>query len=105
MIFASFIRTNMICLKKTQVERVSALLFEYARLNRLVLNPGKTKLIRFRPNPTNTGFIDGQLTQEIYCVKYLGVILQTNLAWDKHIVSIKMKIDPALGVHYKFKNK
>ena len=38
---------------KTNVESNSALIFEFARLNRLMINPTKTNVIRFRPHSAN----------------------------------------------------
>ncbi|XP_075158740.1 uncharacterized protein LOC142231945 [Haematobia irritans] len=94
---------------RANIERDSALLCEFARVNRLVLNADKTKLIRFRPNPSvNNDFsvyIDGKSIHECISVTYLGVMLQNNLAWDCHIRSLKRKIAPAIGFLYKMKNK
>lgn len=95
---------------KTHIEKDASLLFEYARLNRLCLNPDKTKLIRFRPNSASLNnnfsvYIDGKLTMESHSIKYLGVILQSNLSWDLHIQSVKRKVAPAIGILFKLKNK
>lgn len=95
---------------KTQIERDAALIFEFARLNRLLLNPGKTNLIRFRPHSLSINnnfnvYVDGNIVHETHSIKYLGIILQSNLSWDLHISNVKRKIAPAIGILYKFKNK
>ena len=37
-------------------------------------------------------------------VTYLGIIVQSNLQWNKNIQSLRQKIAPAIGILYKFKN-
>ena len=38
-------------------------------------------------------------------VKYLGIILQSNMAWNLHIKEVKSRIAPAVGILFKMKNK
>lgn len=95
---------------KTFAERDAALITEYARLNKLVLNPNKTKLLRFRPQPNrdqyrNTILIDGKEIAEVETIKYLGIILQNNLSWQQQIQHVRSIISPALGILYKLKYK
>lgn len=94
---------------KPYMERDAALVFEYMRINKLFINPGKTKLMRFRPHGHfNTDFsitVDGKEIQEVTSLKYLGMHLQSNLSWDQHISNLKSKISPAIGLLYKFKYK
>lgn len=95
---------------KTQMEYDAAILTEYARINKLVLNCGKTKFIRFKPyHNTNDGEmivnINGTPIPESESVKYLGIRLSRNLLWDLHIADVKAKISSAIGILYKFKNK
>lgn len=95
---------------KVQIERDSALVFEYARLNRLVLNPKKTKLLRFRPssliiNNDFTFFVNGELVKEEHEIQYLGIKLRSNLKWDEHIRYIKGKISSSIGLLFKLRKK
>lgn len=95
---------------KTKIERDASLIFEFARLNRLVLNPNKTKLLRFRPHALSINnnfnvFIDGKAIYETHSIKYLGITLQSSLSWDMHMHDLKNKIAPAVGILYKLKNK
>lgn len=95
---------------KTQIEYDAAILSEFARMNKLVLNPTKTKFIRFKPyvrrnDGTMIVHVGGMAIKESKCVKYLGINMNHNLLWDSHITEIKSKISSATGVLYKFKNK
>lgn len=94
---------------KVHMERDAAIISEYARLNKLVLNAEKTKLLRFRPyllyNQTFSIFIDGKEVLETCSTRYLGINLQNNLSWDIHIQTLKTKIVSVIGLLYKFKNK
>lgn len=94
---------------KAHMEYDAAMIAEYARINKLMLNAEKTKLIRFRPylvhNQDFSIFVDGREICETLNTKYLGVILQSNLSWEMHIKQLKSKIVSATGLLYKFKNK
>lgn len=94
---------------KSYMERDASLICEYMRVNKLFLNESKTKIMRFRPlRHFNSQFslnIGGKEIKEVSTIKYLGLHLQSNLAWDEHIRHLKLKISPALGLLYKFKNK
>lgn len=95
---------------KPYMERDASLIFEYSRLNKLVINTKKTKLVRFKPRLTNDAgsfsiFVNGQEIFESQSVKYLGLHLQSNLSWNLHIQELRSKISPAVGLLYKFKNK
>lgn len=93
---------------KTYIERDLSLIFEFARINKLLLNADKTKLIRFRPNSQKfenhfSINVDGVVVTEVSEVKYLGVTMQKNLCWDAHINSLRNKIAPAIGILHKMK--
>lgn len=93
---------------KTNMEKDMSLIFEFARINKLILNADKTKLIRFRPNSHKfenefSVYVDGKVVTEDSKVKYLGVTLQKNLCWDAHIDNLKSKVAPAIGILHKMK--
>lgn len=94
---------------KAYIERDAALIVEFARINKLALNANKTKLMRFKPyNQSNNSFsifVDGTEIKEVTSLKYLGIYLQSNLAWNLHIQYLKSKICSAIGILFKFKNK
>lgn len=95
---------------KLYAERDAALITEYARLNKLILNASKTKFVRFRPQQSHnneicTISVNGESVSEVGSTKYLGVTLQSNLSWSLHIQQLKSKIAPVLGLLYKLKNK
>lgn len=91
------------------MERDAALILEYTRINKLILNADKTKLIRFKPHCNNTinfsVFVDGKEIYVVNSIKYLGVYLQSNLSWNQHIQHMKTKVAQGTGFLYKFKNK
>lgn len=95
---------------KTQIERDASLIIEYARINGLVLNPDKTKLLRFRPHSPSINsdfsiYINGKLVREEHEIKYLGIVLKSNLSWDGHIKSLRAKISSASGLLFKLSRK
>lgn len=93
---------------KAYMERDSSLLSEFLRINKLFLNASKTHLVRFKPYCDNNNFsvfVDGKEVCEVDSVKYLGITLQNNLSWNKHIQFLKTKSAQAVGLLYKFKNK
>lgn len=94
---------------KAYMEHDAAIIFEFARINKLILNANKTQLIRFKPYSSNniyfSVFVDGREIVDATSVKYLGIYLQNNLSWNQHIQSLKSKTSQAIGFLYKFKNK
>lgn len=105
-----FYRYKHATVLQTQIEYDSAILLEFSRLNKLVLNSDKTKFVRFKPYRARNEekmvvHINGNPIAESDMVKYLGINLNHNLLWDTHINLLKSKISSAIGVLYKFKNK
>lgn len=96
-------------LLKSDVDHDTALIAEYAKLNKLILNPSKTKFIRFKPqknrSPNCTIELNGEKIPEATTVKYLGVIIQNNLSWQSHIQQLKSKLSPITGILFKVRNK
>ena len=59
-------------------------------------NSDKTNLIRFRPHSLSINnyfnvHVAGKIVSETHLVKYLGIILQSNLCWDLHINAVKKR--------------
>ena len=84
------------------MERAATPILEYARLNKLIINSRKSKLLRFRPQLTrNYGelsiFINGDEIFKSQSISYLGVSLQCNLSYILHIVSLKWRISHVIG--------
>lgn len=94
---------------KAYMEKDAALIGEFIRLNKLMLNTEKTRLLRFRPYLINnihfSIFVGGREIFESDAIRYLGVYFQNNLSWNLHIQNLKSKIVCALGLIYKFKNR
>lgn len=93
---------------KAYIARDAALISEFIRINKLFLNATKTKVMRFKPysdRNTFSVYINGEVIEEVDCIKYLGLHIQNNLAWDKHIKQLKAKTSRGIGLLYKFKNK
>ncbi|XP_075163964.1 uncharacterized protein LOC142236620 [Haematobia irritans] len=94
---------------KGQMEHDAKIISEFCRINKLIINPNKTKLMRFRPRcpPVEETFnitIGGVRISECQSMKYLGIHLQNNLAWNMHMEELKKKVSPAIGMLHKFRN-
>ena len=86
-----------------------ALLFEWLCANRLSLNVGKTEFVIFRPARSKrldrvTLKINRCTIFESSKIKYLGVILDSNLSWKHHIFELKKKLSRGIGMIYKLRN-
>jgi hypothetical protein len=81
---------------------------EWLKANRLSLNIGKTQCMVFKHGQRNLSqsvnvFINGTKIEYVEYVKFLGVILDSKLKWEKHIALLKGKISRGLGAIYKGK--
>ena len=103
---------SCLCLQTTYVFCIlistTSLIFEFSRLNRLLLN-SIINLILFRPHSLSINnyldvYINGKVVSKTQSVKYLGIILQSNLCWDLYISAVKRRIAPAIEI-LKLKNK
>ena len=75
---------------------------EWLKANKLSLNVSKTKYMIFKSTqynrPSCTGiFINQSKIDSVEHIKFLGVVLDTKLRWDKHILILKGKISRGLG--------
>ena len=82
-------------------------LFEWLCLNRLSLNISKTNFIIFqsknKPKVNVTILINKKAIEEVKCVKYLGVLIDSQLTFRNHIDELTKKISRAIGVLYKLR--
>ena len=93
-------------LKKTRTKNLKKL-YEWLCLNRLSLNISKTNFIIFSPPNTFkkpvTIKIAKKAISEAKYVKYLGVLIDSNLSFKYHIEELTKKVARAIGVLYKIK--
>ena len=82
---------------------------DYLYHNKLTLNVDKTNFIVFRnKNSTIQNIqlsIDGQNLNKVNSCKYLGLIIDDNLTFNKHITNISSKISFRLGLITKLKKE
>ena len=97
---------NLKKLEKTMNKEL-AKLFEWLCLNRLSLNISKTNFVLFHPTnkPTIpvTILINKQAIDEVKCVKYLGILIDSQLTFKNHIGELNKKISRSIGVLYKLR--
>ena len=90
--------------------------YRYFTLNKLSINPSKTKYMIHRPvytkknkhllqDTTNTDLImDGIPLKQVTSIKFLGVLINDKLTWENHKQLVHSKISKTLGILYKCKN-
>ena len=84
---------------------------EWFKVNKLSLNSSKTKYTFFNkpkisddiPLKLPMLYINGSEIKREYQLKFLGVILDENMTWKKHIELIENKISKNIGIMYKVK--
>ena len=85
------------------------LLSEWLIANRISLNTDKTEIIIFKNknkkiNKKLNFRISGQKIKPTNAVKYLGVILEENLSWDKHLNILNKRLGCAIGILTKLRH-
>ena len=76
--------------------------------NRFSLNIDRTNFVIFHhprvniPEPDIVKFGIKKFQRE-HCVKFLGVLLDTNLSWKHHINELSKKLSRTLGLFYKIR--
>lgn len=85
---------------------------EYLKNNEMVPNPNKTTLVIFKShgryndvNFENKFKFCGFTIQPKPFVKYLGFYLDSNLKWKQHVLVLKKRIAPVVGILFKLRNK
>ena len=101
-----FESANLTYLKNTMNEELVKL-YEWLCINRLSLNVSKTNFVIFCPTnkpkiPVNI-LINNEQINEVPYVKYLGILLDSQLSFKYHIDEVKKKISRSIGILYKLK--
>jgi hypothetical protein len=71
--------------------------------NKLSLNVEKSNFVLFHPSQRKIGInfqlsINDKIIKQCYSVKYLGILIDSNLGWKSQIESIAKKIKRSVGV-------
>ena len=87
---------------------------QYFTLNKLSINPTKTKYMIYKPSVrgkrsrrllydlTNTKIeMNGVLLEQVQSIRFLGVIINDKLKWNDHKQHISRKVCKSLGLLYK----
>jgi len=76
--------------------------------NKLSLNINKTKFIVFHPSQKRVDYpmvkINNIIIDRVTQFNFLGVILSSDLRWNKHIDYISLKISKVIGILYRLKH-
>ena len=82
-------------------------LYEWLSINRLSLNISKTNFVIFAPinkrKATVTILINKVAIDEVQHVKYLCVLIDSQLTFKYHIEEMNKKVSRAIGVLYKLR--
>ena len=86
-----------------QVNKELSNLSNWLRANKLSLNVKKTELVIFRPRKLKMDHsfkfkLDGKRLVPTHSVKYLGVLIDEHLLWNKQVAQIKMRFNRAIGM-------
>lgn len=77
--------------------------------NGILINVQKTQLMKFCTKQSNHGLIEATLgnvvIKESSHVKFLGLLIDTNLNWSVHMSNITSKLSSVSGILFKLKNK
>ena len=85
-------------------------LSQWLKANKLSLNVTKTELIIFHSSSKKTDpslkiILDGKRLIQTDTVKYLGVLLGDRLLWSKQINHVATKLNQAIGILSKLRNR
>ena len=83
-------------------------LYDWLGINRLSLNITKTNFVLFhsinKPKASTTIKINKKAIEEVKYVKYLGVLIDSQLTFKYHIDELTKKIARSTGILYKLRN-
>ena len=100
----SIIQSNPLLQKLSkQVNKDLSNLSNWLKTNKLSLNVKKTELVIFgqrklKTDPCFKFKFEGKRLISTHFVKYLGVLTDEHLLWNKQIVYIKMRLNQAIGL-------
>ena len=85
-------------------------LSEWFKVNKLSLNIMKTNYIVFTSTHNKVSIpvhlaIDHMYITRVKFTKFLGVFIDENLNWNKHIEEIEKKVSKSIGIMYRVKDK
>ena len=84
-------------------------LYDWFKVNKLSLNVDKTCYSVFGPNCKKdmalTLHINGKAIQNVTCCKYLGIMIDNDLKWKKHIDYVYNKLIKFVSIFYKIRTK
>ena len=76
--------------------------------NKLSLNVTKTKFMVFHMHNKSVSYpglqINGNKIERVTEFNFLGLVLQSNLSWNKHINHISLKVSKAIGIIHRLKS-
>ena len=72
------------------------------------LNVSKTKFMGFHTHNRSVSYpdlqINGNKIERVTEFNFLGLVLQSNLSWNKHINNISLTVSKAIGIVYRLKS-
>ena len=81
---------------------------QWLQANKLSLNVAKTKFMVFHASKKSVIYpelqINGNNIERVTQFNFLGLILESNLSWNKHINHISLKVSKAIGILYRLKS-
>ena len=81
------------------------LIYDWLYNNSLTANPSKTKYMLFSTKSSSMINLNlkmnNQKIEKVDCYKYLGLFIQSNLKWNKHVENISRKVSRFLGCFFK----
>ena len=91
--------SNMISVVNNEMEKI----LKWTNSNKLSLNINKTFFMIFKSRKKHIHISDdvkvnNRVIEQIKDIKFLGVILDNHLSWDKHVIFIKNKISKSIGI-------
>ena len=81
---------------------------QWLAANKLLINMTKTKYMFFHLHKKVVTYPDLQLNgnkiERVTQFNFLGLILQSNLSWNKHVNHMSLKVSKTIGILYRLKS-